>query len=286
MILVPKNLALTVLGLAASISMSFAVAPEADAAQCKELAPEVVSRCWVEGDRQVAAVTVNGDELARFSSDIDDDDAAEEAEELAVKIQEFVADRKLDASKLIPARDDRKTVLKYDGNTIISFESKWDDNHDDANEIDSEPERAKKATKAFETGLRLCNTLRLALGASSLPSSFPDLSEKVCNGKLEFPGQSFSGQASWYGGKFHGRKCSNGSIYDMEKMTAAHRSLPFGTKLLVMNRRTGDQCVVEVNDRGPFIDGRVIDLSRAAARQLNMVSSGVAFVDCMVIGTN
>jgi rare lipoprotein A len=68
-------------------------------------------------------------------------------------------------------------------------------------------------------------------------------------------------------------------------MTAAHRSLPFGTKLLVMNRKTGSSCVVEINDRGPFVGDRVIDLSRGAARQLNMISSGVALVDCLVLGS-
>jgi len=94
----------------------------------------------------------------------------------------------------------------------------------------------------------------------------------------------FSGNASWYGPHFHGRKCSDGTIFDQEGMTAAHRSLPFGTKLLVMNRRTGASCVVKVNDRGPFIGGRVIDLSKGAARQLNMLGSGVAMVDCIVLG--
>ncbi|HMY03328.1 MAG TPA: septal ring lytic transglycosylase RlpA family protein, partial [Candidatus Obscuribacter sp.] len=92
-----------------------------------------------------------------------------------------------------------------------------------------------------------------------------------------------SGQASWYGGKFHGRRTSNGDVFDQDGFTAAHRTLPFGTKLLVMNRRTGDSCVVEVNDRGPFCGERVIDLSRGAANKLNMLSSGVATVDCMVL---
>src|SRR5262249_40165933 len=97
-------------------------------------------------------------------------------------------------------------------------------------------------------------------------------------------GNCFSGAASWYGAKFHGRKCSDGSKFDMNGLTAAHRSLAFGTKLLVMNRKTGDSCVVQVTDRGPFVDGRVIDLSRGAAQQLNMLSSGVAMVDCLVLG--
>ncbi len=70
----------------------------------------------------------------------------------------------------------------------------------------------------------------------------------------------------------------------MEGMTAAHRSLPFGTRLLVMNRSTGDSCVVSVNDRGPFIGDRIIDLSKGAARKLNMLGSGVALVDCVIIG--
>lgn len=59
--------------------------------------------------------------------------------------------------------------------------------------------------------------------------------------------------------------------------------MPFGTKVLVKNRKTGDTCVVEVNDRGPFIDGRVIDVSKAAAKQLNMVSAGIASVECTVL---
>ncbi|MCA9805242.1 MAG: septal ring lytic transglycosylase RlpA family protein, partial [Cyanobacteria bacterium HKST-UBA02] len=90
--------------------------------------------------------------------------------------------------------------------------------------------------------------------------------------------------ASWYGRKFHGRKAANGERFDMNGLTAAHRTLPFGTKLLVTNRRTGSSCVVKVNDRGPYHGNRVIDLSKGAAEKLQMVSSGVAMVDVVVIG--
>ncbi len=86
------------------------------------------------------------------------------------------------------------------------------------------------------------------------------------------------GFASWYGRPYHGRASSSGEIYDMEKLTAAHRTLPFGTMVQVRNL-TNDLAVdVRINDRGPFVDGRIIDLSRAAARQIQMLGPGTAKV--------
>jgi rare lipoprotein A len=92
------------------------------------------------------------------------------------------------------------------------------------------------------------------------------------------------GVASWYGGNFHGRKTANGETYNMNAMTAAHKTLPFGTKVRVTNTRNGDSVVVRINDRGPFIAGRVIDLSRAAASQIGVTSSGVAPVKLAILG--
>jgi rare lipoprotein A len=93
----------------------------------------------------------------------------------------------------------------------------------------------------------------------------------------------FSGNVSWYGAQFHGKRTASGEIYDMNKLTCAHRSLPFGTKVLVQNPRTGQTVIVEVTDRGPFVGNRVMDLSREAARQLGTLLGGVAYVDCLVI---
>lgn len=93
-----------------------------------------------------------------------------------------------------------------------------------------------------------------------------------------------SGKASWYGGGFHGRKTASGETYNMNSLTAAHRSLPFGTRVRVTNTRTGSSVVVRINDRGPFIAGRIIDLSRAAASQIGLTSSGVAAVKVDVLG--
>ncbi|MHB8055246.1 MAG: septal ring lytic transglycosylase RlpA family protein [Candidatus Aminicenantales bacterium] len=84
------------------------------------------------------------------------------------------------------------------------------------------------------------------------------------------------GIASWYGGDFHGRTTSNREIYNMYEMTAAHPSLPFGTLVLVTNLENGRTAEVRINDRGPFVKDRVIDLSYAAARMLDMVGPGIA----------
>lgn len=91
------------------------------------------------------------------------------------------------------------------------------------------------------------------------------------------------GTASWYGGKFHGRKTANGERFDQHALTAAHRTLPFGTKVRVTNERNGRSVVVRINDRGPFAKGRVIDLSRAAAERVGMVGSGTARVRLEVV---
>ena len=91
------------------------------------------------------------------------------------------------------------------------------------------------------------------------------------------------GLASWYGGKFQGRTTSSGEIFDTNLMTAAHKSLPFGTIVKVTDQDTGRSTVVKINDRGPFVEGRIIDLSRAAAEELDMVGRGVARVSVEVV---
>lgn len=86
------------------------------------------------------------------------------------------------------------------------------------------------------------------------------------------------GKASWYGPGFHGRTTANGERYNMNGLTAAHRYLPFGTKLKVTCNQTGKSVIVRVNDRGPFHGNRVLDLSKGAAKQLGIVQRGVGSV--------
>ena len=92
------------------------------------------------------------------------------------------------------------------------------------------------------------------------------------------------GIASWYGQKFHGRKTSNGEIYDMYGLSAAHKTLPLGVYVKVTHLESGRQITVRVNDRGPFVAGRVIDLSYGAAQQLGIVETGTAPVQVQALG--
>jgi rare lipoprotein A len=84
------------------------------------------------------------------------------------------------------------------------------------------------------------------------------------------------GLASWYGEPHHGRRTANGEVFDMHTLTAAHKTLPFGTRVRVENPATGQAVMVRINDRGPFKPGRVIDLSRAAAERIGLIQAGVA----------
>lgn len=87
------------------------------------------------------------------------------------------------------------------------------------------------------------------------------------------------GKASYYSYEFGGRKTANGEIFNPQELTAAHRSLPFDTEVLVKNLSNGKEVVVRINDRGPFVPGRIIDLSKAAAEKLDIIQSGIAEVE-------
>jgi len=92
-----------------------------------------------------------------------------------------------------------------------------------------------------------------------------------------------TGLASWYGGPYNKRQSSNGEVYDMHAMTAAHRTLPLGTTVRVTNVKTGHSAVVRITDRGPFIQGRILDLSQAAAKKTDVYLAGVAMVRIEVL---
>lgn len=92
-----------------------------------------------------------------------------------------------------------------------------------------------------------------------------------------------TGVVSWYGDKFHGRKTASGEVYDKQELTAAHKTLPFGTKVKVTNTRNGKSVVVEINDRGPFVKSRVLDLSEAAFKEIGHTNTGVMHVEYEVL---
>lgn len=96
-------------------------------------------------------------------------------------------------------------------------------------------------------------------------------------------GDVFSGKASYYGPGFHGKKTANGETYDQNDHTCAHKTLPFNTKLKVMLESTGKSTIVRVNDRGPYKDSRILDLSVQAAKDIGLVAEGVGTVEAEVV---
>lgn len=112
---------------------------------------------------------------------------------------------------------------------------------------------------------------------NSLRAANPSLIETMNNAK--------EGLASWYGGMFHGRKTAMGTVYNMNAMTAAHRTLPLGTWVKVTNQQNGRSAIVQVTDRGPYVANRIMDLSYAAATKLGYANAGTANIAMKVIGS-
>lgn len=118
----------------------------------------------------------------------------------------------------------------------------------------------------------------LALASLFISGSTIFFSPAVSAEPVEASGKVIqSGRASWYGPGFHGRRTASGETFNTNDLTAAHRTLPFGTKVRVVNKKTGRSVVVRINDRGPYAHGRVIDLSKASAQAIGI--SGIGAVD-------
>jgi len=149
------------------------------------------------------------------------------------------------------------------------------------------PEQNEK--KLSDEALQATNRLRRLLGnapplkeVAGMPE--PKRSQPAQNIAFAPVRAVLSGIASWYGPGFHGNRTANGETYNQNALTAAHKSLPFGTRVRVTHTGTGRSIVVRINDRGPYVGGRIIDLSAAAARVLGMAGSGVAPVRVEVLG--
>ena len=108
--------------------------------------------------------------------------------------------------------------------------------------------------------------------AGAVPEASPDEQQGGNEGAIA------QGLASWYGEPFHGRRTASGEIFNMNELTAAHKTLPFGTRVRVRHASTGKEVTVRINDRGPHVPGRIIDLSRAAAAALGIMQGGVGAV--------
>jgi rare lipoprotein A len=127
--------------------------------------------------------------------------------------------------------------------------------------------------------------MALAALAACRPPHSPTLPPSIPGGDIPPPGKVVErGIASWYGPGFHGKQTANGEVFDTAELTAAHKKLPFHTRVHVTNLDNGSTVVVRINDRGPFIRGRIIDLSRAAAEEIGMIGPGTARVELRLLG--
>ena len=140
----------------------------------------------------------------------------------------------------------------------------------------SQRNRAASASSATAPGVEPANELSLPADRTSSTSTPP--SGPPAQARLGRPVSTETGLASWYGPPYHNRHAADGSIYNQNAMTAAHRTLPLGTMVRVTNVATGESVVVRITDRGPFVEGRVLDLSLAAAKAIGVYRAGVARV--------
>lgn len=155
-------------------------------------------------------------------------------------------------------------------------------------QLPSDVARRKAVEKKVVAERAIAGSKAIRLAAPAVPKKQKGSYSYVVRGKRYqtlASSENFvqEGAASWYGPGFHGRKTASGEIYDMHKLTAAHKRLPLGTKLEVTSKRTGKSVVVTVNDRGPFHGNRILDLSHAAASQLGLVNAGVGEVTIRAI---
>ncbi|MDJ0715244.1 MAG: septal ring lytic transglycosylase RlpA family protein [Prochloraceae cyanobacterium] len=182
-----------------------------------------------------------------------------------------------DASKInVSWNEETKTyIIKIDEEKLV--------------EVDRKTISAKGSQNLATDALRATNKLRSLLGNAPPLTSIvgqPEMRSSSPSIAYQKPIRSrgqMRGKASWYGGSFHGRPTANGEKYNQYALTAAHRTLPFGTRVRVTNLNNGRSVIVRINDRGPFIRGRIIDLSRAAASQIGMLGSGIAPVRVEVL---
>jgi len=186
------------------------------------------------------------------------------AQALAQQINRLLETPNLDASKLRAAFVNNQPGAKLDDRAIFAV---------------SERLAARLGRPAELVAIEWVNNLRIALGQSSIPLA--DAQAEMY--QLATTDNSIGGMASWYGPYFHGRQTANGEIFDQDELTAAHPTLPLGTFLKVTNRLNGKSVVVRVNDRGPYFDNRVLDLSRRAASIIDSDERGVVPIKAVVM---
>jgi rare lipoprotein A len=261
----------------------------------------------VEGLQTLASIANNSTRVATVGNianvnrqiNSNNDDPVNRASVVAAQINHLAQDN-IDASKITvswkgggePAQVNQAQNKAFSPQQTPAGSYAIKVNGKDLVEINGETRLADTTNNLAQDALQATNRLRRLIGNASPLSEIANLPTRASTAIAKLPQQfsiapvlaTLKGMASFYGYDGSGNRTATGERYNPEGMTAAHRSLPFGTRVRVTNTRNGRSVVVRINDRGPFIRGRVIDLSVGAARILGMMGSGVAPVRIEVLG--
>ncbi|AFY68996.1 rare lipoprotein A [Thalassoporum mexicanum PCC 7367] len=203
---------------------------------------------------------------------VDSSDPVKRATAIAAMINQLHMEG-IDPEKIVPAYENGRYVIKLGDDQVIEF----DQNvllPDTTNNRQQDVLQAANRLRRLMGGAAPVNTVAGAPKPKK-PTIAANLISRVA--------RTDTGMASWYGPGFNGRQSASGEIFNQNALTAAHRTLPFGTKVKVTNVHNGQSVVVRINDRGPFSGGRIIDLSKAAAGAIGLIRSGVAPVKVEVL---
>lgn len=218
-------------------------------------------------DDNTTSLFVNGTEILRFEGEASGMSSYTRVKTIASRLNQMLENNRQAASSIRPALVNNLPVIEGGRQTLVTVDS----------------QTAKTAQEApLKLALLYSNRIRQALGQPALEAK---VLESIADSASLYKsmGKIQTGMASWYGPYFHGRRSADGSRFNQFAMTAAHRTLPFGTIVRVINQRTHKSCFVKITDRGPFAHGRIIDLSRGAAKKIDMLGSGVARVSVEVV---
>lgn len=214
------------------------------------------------------AVYIDNKQAIWFTKDLSSITAEERAKIVADNINRVLM-QGIDPASIRPVKDGNNTYLRAGEENLVTV--------DDIN--------AKAVgVSVHELAYTWANGTRTALGVSALRKDYADVSRGYMGRESRYLGNTMTGMASWYGPTFHGRRAADGSRFNTDEYTAAHKTYPFGTLVKVTNLRTNKSCVVKITDRGPYAHGRIIDLSKKAAEDIGMLGSGVAKVKLEVVG--
>jgi len=227
---------------------------------------------------KAAGVYINDKQVAYFIETEGGFSPEQRAKSLVSRINQFISQNG-DPKTILPGFQEGFAVGRVNKDSLFT--------------ADSKVAQSLHITNA-ELARQWVNNIRIALGApkfareKSLIASRSGISvafsRKYIEEAVKITGKEQFGVASWYGGLFHGRRAADGSRFSKYNFTAAHKTLPFGSVVKVTNLRNSKTCIVKITDRGPFIPGRIIDLSTAAAKEIGMFSSGISKVKVELIG--